>query len=542
MGLMGYTGVDLVDDLIGKDCDPAGFPVLVWGTEGVGRTTLALQWSREALRRGGSVAFVTTHDSRLVIHQAAMIDLDLREVLRSGRFALYEIEPHPAGASESERREAAASGATLREQLESGTESPSLVVFDGFGTTCQSLALSLPEVKRLLGFGGDGAQKLVTLDVADAEDEPFRRLLDGGACASLRLERMSSGLGCLTIEYNRFGPGTSEERNYQIGTGGLWLTDGAMVVAESESRETSPARLPEVSKNRRDEATPAVNPAARPLPAGAMAAKPAKRPEGPRHVALVTNAPQSWSEINARFADEMAFRICEEYEAAAALWEAGRVDAFVIDTAALGRRGDEIVTALRDAGVTAPILVATEKYRRVVDRVMALLRGANDLLPMPVNFFELRNKLDLVVSARVDNDASIENARNFVETGGWRLIDQGSFKDLLERSRWFASERGVTSSIVAVTAREPERLPELLQAADKVLRDTDVLHVADDRRVVFFMFLTPPSEGKAFMKRIVEALKQEGSDPAAFKVSLHASDSETANGFAKALGSGSRSS
>ena len=200
------------------------------------------------------------------------------------------------------------------------------------------------------------------------------------------------------------------------------------------------------------------------------------------------------------------------------------------------------MTSLRDAGVMAPILVATEKYRRVVDRVMTLLRGANDLLPLPVNAFELRNKLDLVVSARVDNDASVENARNFVETGGWRLIDQGSFKDLLDRSRWFATERGVTSSIVAVTAREPERLPELLQAADKVLRDTDVLHVADDRRVVFFMFLTPPSEGKAFMKRIVEALKEEGSDPSAFKVSLHASDSETANGFARALGAGNQES
>lgn len=86
-------GVELIDGSLGDL--PTGFPMLVSGAEGSGRTTLAIQLTDATLRRGGRVVFVTSHPPELVLQRAASMDLDWQTELRMDQLMVFGLEAPP---------------------------------------------------------------------------------------------------------------------------------------------------------------------------------------------------------------------------------------------------------------------------------------------------------------------------------------------------------------------------------------------------------------------------------------------------------------
>jgi len=142
--------------------------------------------------------------------------------------------------------------------------------------------------------------------------------------------------------------------------------------------------------------------------------------EAGQHCELVTNGSEGTS------------------RAVAGLW-----DVIVLDLMLPGRPGLEVLTELRQSGITTPVIVLTAKGS-VAERVAGLNAGADDYLVKPFDFAELLARVQAIcrrstvntVTIRAAGDLVVDTQTHRVERAG-RPIDlsptQFSILELLVR-------------------------------------------------------------------------------------------------------------
>lgn len=600
MATASVWGVQLIDEALGAM--PNGFPVLVSGAEGSGRTTLAVQLTDATLRRGGRVVMVTSHPAELVLHRAATMGLDWQTELRMDQLMLFGLEA-PA------RIEAGAYARLLREQLEAACERPSLVIFDGLAPLrARADAPDLEScVETVFSYGGPSTRRVAFVDAK--LHGRFGSALHAVASASIRLEGRP-GVRKLVVEYQRFGPTLPGPVPYDILAQGL-VPDG--LVAADEDLVLAALPAPPVAEPRREpEVRAAVEPTAM-MQTGAeesvsgasalddtpMPLPPADRfrPRGAPEVAqeiLAANADEV-ENVPARAADESAAPTAEEStdplettqvdldgEPSAPAegdgsrpnilvisnqhenWRSLRsdldhvfqmkfvepdegrdlparaedCDAVVVDAVSMSGESEDLLSMLRDRGVRCPILAVTNRHRRSFDRVVTLLRGADDLLPWPPGPGKLRQRLETAIRNRAEGRGTIDRSASELlpRTTGWRLLDEGSFLELVQRGNRLSAELNLSSSVLSIVASDLSLVSPLIEVIEEELRDSDVLHLVDGGRVLVYLPLTAPDDLKPVLQRLSEGLRGASIEPLAFRISAHAGDETSRERLASTLG------
>ncbi len=646
-------GVQLIDEALGEM--PTGFPVLVSGDEGSGRTTLAVQLAEATLRRGGRVVMVTSHPAELVLQRAASMGLDWQTELRIDQLMLFGLEA-PA------RLDAERYASALREQLEAACERPNLVIFDGLAPLeARADALALEScVERVFSYGGPTTRRIAFTGT----DLPGRlgSALHAVASAAIRLEGRP-GVRQLVVAYQRFGPTLPGPVPYDIGAmglvpDGLVAADAHPVIPALPAADANPA-LPPADANAVIPALPAADAHA---VAPARPAPPASDPDLPTaadapNAASVTlvdateppvaeSEPAEGSDLDdapvpvPAAAERPAHEVAEEILAANALAEASREesseataeamettqvdlgdpatatsetepgpntealeaaqvdmgeraaarsavdddprprilvisnehanwrtlradldevlrmefvepgggrdlatsaadhDAVLVDAASMGSDSEELLTSLREQGVPGPVVVVTNRHRRSFDRVVTLLRGADDLLPWPPEPGPLRQRLETAIRNRAEGRSRIDRSASHLlpRTTGWRLLDEGSFLELVQRGNQLSAELNLSSSVLSIVASDLTLVSPLIEVIEEELRDSDVLHLVDGGRVLVYLPLTAPDDLKPVLQRLSDGLRAAHIEPLAFRISAHAGDETSRERLASTLG------
>jgi circadian clock protein KaiC len=232
------TGVPGLDDVLGGGLTPSRL-YLIEGTPGAGKTTLALQFLREGVRRGESVLYVTLSESQTELQGVAhshgwdLGGVHMREMLPTQETLQPDEQYTIFHPSEMELGET-----TARILADVEALNPTRVVFDSLSELRLLSGNSLRYRRQILAlkqfFGGRTCTVLLLDDMTSTEHDLQVQSI---AHAVLRLEQMNSDYGSarrrlLVVKYrgHAFRGGYHD---YKIARGGL-VVFPRLVAAEHE--------------------------------------------------------------------------------------------------------------------------------------------------------------------------------------------------------------------------------------------------------------------------------------------------------------------
>ncbi len=496
------TGVALLDDVLGG-LTP-GFPLVLVGPTGSGRTVLCLQLAEAACRRGEAVAVLTGEPAPLLLRQAGSMGLDLVSAIREGRLALLELDSRVASTVRVH------GGAALVDDVATALPEIRLLLIDPL-TPLASEVIDEVALRAIVRAIFDRASTLDQSVVVTIEQEQLAdnailaRVLKDACGAIVELEPTQDGRYLLGVRKSRVAGFESGPVHFRIGAG------GAMRVVEAPS---------DVLVGPEDEAAGAGVTSARAMRSVAEPAvlgSPsvlAPEPAGRRPRVLVADADAHDREQIADWLSETCEVVtAEDGFAAMSAMLAHQPDLIVLELVLPRVDGYEVMRALRGAGGRVPMLVVSSSLLRAADRVRALVLGASDTLPKPAQRFELRRKVAALLRAPAPPPCELDPEVVEALLGGsssTRMLDECAFREQLERACRFGDEFGLGSVLVALEVPDAHALEALTVACEKALRSEDALCAVADRRLLLLLVGTESEIVSRILDRLRRLLGKRG--------------------------------
>lgn len=499
---MRRTGVPIIDRVIGGIAP--GLPLVLAGPAGCGRTVLALQLAAAALRAREIVIVLTGEPAPLLLSQATTLGVDLEGAVRSEQLILLEIDPRASASL------AGAGGAAFGEAILAEHPSASLIVVDPFTAFTRSLLDEAPlraAARELVSATPHSSLVLTVETDRGGVGAPVERVLSEVCGALLMLERGDDGRRTLRVAKTRAGAGAAEALEFAIGAQGAELVrdlpGGRARTAAAPPQPAATARVAGDVAPAAPVAPPADDPG---LPADEAVPR-------RRRVLVVDEDEASLSRMRAWLETDWEVTTAGDGFEALTVLLGEKPDLVVLDMELSRVTGREVLNALHRAAQRLPILALTGPVDRQGQRLAPLALGAADLLAKPVQPFELRHKVGLLL--RLDGPPTrtleVEQARElFAVSSRTRLIPAADFRARLDRVCAFGESVGVPSTLLALDAPSSECFDHALAAADELLRFEDSLLRISKRRGVLLLVAADPSDADAVVSRLAERLVDEG--------------------------------
>lgn len=514
-----------------------GFPLVVTGPTGAGRTVLCLQLAEQLTRRQERVVFLTGEPVRLLLRQAVSMDLDLATPLRDGRLNLLELNADVARTGRVHGGEA-----LVRAIQEAGPGAGLLVIDPLTALTCEITdeVILRALVRAIFDASADAEQiAVVTVEATALQASPMLEQILREACgAFIELRRDEAGSHVLNVTKSRTADPVRGAVRFRVGSGGM-----TPVVSRGEAAEQlTPALTPSVALGRArvqwsdvSDVAPGEGFAAERTPEGDRDPDPPRTPaertpEGAADASAATGArvasePRASGCAGSRSeaADpkpELAARpgprprilvveddrltrdlvsesLAERYEVitaedgfeAVSAVLAHQPDLVVLDLILPRVDGFEVLRTLRRSGQLQPILVLSGKLARAADRVRALVLGATDLMRKPVGSFELIRKVEtlLHLSPARQPRCDVADAEKLLGGGSTRTLEDRPFRDRLERACRFGEKFDMPSALIAVETPSTDALDRFAGTATKELRAEDAMLIVAKRRALLLL-------------------------------------------------------
>ncbi len=216
------TGVTLLDDVLGGIAP--GFPLVITGPTGAGRTVLCLQLAQAAHDRGEAIAILTGEPARLLLRQASSMSLDLETALRAGQLELLELDPEIASTTK------ANGGAALVDAILESAPTSRMLLFDPLDALTSEVVDEVELralVRSIFDRSAEHDQSIVVTIARDqlAADPALDRILNEACGAILELDLEDDGRHVLQVRKSRV-PGVETGRvHFRVGVGGAKRID-----------------------------------------------------------------------------------------------------------------------------------------------------------------------------------------------------------------------------------------------------------------------------------------------------------------------------
>jgi len=470
-----------------------GLPIVLCGGSGSGRTVLCLQQVHAALARGEAAALLTAEPPRLLLQQAESMGLPLESALEDGRLRLLELEPDAPSSLR------AHGGAALAHALCEAAPESRFVVIDPLTVLTVEL-LDEGEMRAALrglfdGLAAAGWSALLTAELEAVEESPAlgRALRDScGVFAETTIETEGHGLH---VAKSRTGISAETRVRFHVGVGGPVVADPEAdpdLGAVTASPAPAAPKAPEIASGTQAEST------ARPR---VLLVEDEK---------LTRNMLQEWLER------DYEVEVAEDgFEAISAVLQR-RPDLVVLDLHLPRADGFEVLRALRGAGVMLPVLVVSATLARASDRIRSLVLGATDLMPKPIQRFELLHRAETLLRlAPADSDVpDLPDAADLLDPeGGRRLLEDEDFRERLQRACRFGEQFDLPSSLVAVEAPSTDALDLLIGGAERRLRPEDAALQVSKTRLLLMLVACGGEQVPAVLRRLASDLEDAESGP-----------------------------
>jgi len=516
------TGVALIDRALGGLWP--GFPLVLAGPTGSGRTVLCLQLAEAACRQGEAVALLTGEPPRLLLRQAESMGLDLMPALRDGALVLLELDAQVAATAR------AHGGGALVEALREAAPEASLVLLDPLTALTAEIAdeVAMRSLVRALFDAAAEAGQVVAVTVEQERldrDALLDRVLKEACGAFLQLLRGEAGGLALEVAKSRLAGGGSGPLRFRIGAGGTAPLEPG---GDHDGEETHPAAAATPaaalesarfhwSRELAEETPSAAAPTGRPEVGRATAPEPGagtvapgpepENGEAPRRPRLlVVDEDRALREqLRSWMGERYELVFADDGFSAMTAFLARPPDLVLLDVVLPRIGGFEVLRALRAAGSRVPVLVVSRSLARAVDRVRALVLGASDTLPKPAQRFELGRKVEALLRAPAPPLPEIDPEEVEALLGGGaslRILEEGDFRERLERACRFGDEFGLPSALVGVEASRPASLDALVEAAERTLRAEDAVCRLSGRRALLLLVSTGTGMVPAILARL----------------------------------------
>lgn len=482
-----------------------GFPAVLTGPAGSGRTVLCLEVAHAFAASGRTVALVTGEPARLLLHQAASLDLDLGDFVRDGRLVLLELTPEVA--AQVRIRGGDALGRALGEQAPEAE----LLVVDPLSALTAELVdeVALRSLVRSLFDAGARQNQAMVVTVEDSvftRDPALERVLKEACGSFVELEGDGAGGFVLQVSKSRaagFAPGPV---HFGIGTDGVrqHAAEAALVSRGTTTGEVAEAAVPEAAmRPMRDGNAPVRD------EAGEAGEDAGTRPR----VLIVEDDPIAMALMSEWLKERYDVAQAEDGFAAMTALMSHKPHVVILDLQLPRIDGFEVLRGMRSGGVGTPVLVVSGTVARASDRVRVLVLGANDLLHKPAQRFELLQKVDTLLR----NASSLSTNYDFEDVEvllagatSMRILDDPTFRDRLERACRFGEEYGLPSVFLSIAATGEEQCKRLIDAGSNVLRAEDAVVELPHDRALFLLVSTDLSVANLILARFTRVMLEAG--------------------------------
>jgi CheY-like chemotaxis protein len=187
-----------------------------------------------------------------------------------------------------------------------------------------------------------------------------------------------------------------------------------------------------------------------------------------------------------------------------------RPDLVVLDLIMPRVTGYELLGAFQRVAEEVPMLVISSRVARPADRIGPLVLGATDMLPKPVDRFELLHKVEMLM--RLDGpprhwlDPGDAEAL-FATVSETRRLDEDAFLQRLDRAHRFGERYGLPASLVAFAGPSSAALDDFQSVVDAHLRFEDALYRVSQRRAVILLVAIEPAEAGAVVERLLDEVE-----------------------------------
>ena len=498
----------LIDEALGGLAP--GFPAVLTGPPGSGRTVLCLELAHRVLAHGGRVTYLTGEPARLLIRQSSELQLDLKPSIRNGTLVLLELDSDVAGTTRSH------GGGAFSEAIATAAPESDLVIIDPIDAITHEV-LDEVAMRNLVRGIFDGATEnekilICTVDSYVLEQSTSLARVLKSACGSL-LELQTdkeSRLHVLRVSKSRAAGFVRGDLHFEIGSGGPSRHQPSEEASKPVQAEAKQERASTVGDGPIQQApvTPSDNEPhsnephnveANPVSTASDMASPqtepdttAKRPK----ILIVEDELLTRVMLTDYLSAKYDVVVAEDGFTAVSMVLSQKPDLLLLDLQLPRVSGFEVLSALRDGGATLPILVVSGALSRAGDRVRVLVLGANDMMRKPEQKFELQMKVQSLLlhysKSALPGAFDCDDVEVLLGSGtALRTLDEPRFIDRVERACRFCEEYGLQSVLVPVETSSAARLPALLAAAQKTLRAEDaVLPLPGGKRAIFLLVST----------------------------------------------------
>ncbi len=509
-----------------------GFPTIVTGPTGSGRTVLCLELAHATIERGESAAFLTSEPARLLLRQASAMELELRPAIRSGQLALLELDPDVAATARNH------GGDALYEAITTSCPEAGLLIIDPMDALTAEILdeVSLRAMVRAL-FDGAAANQQLLLSTVDSailqHNLPLSRVLKGACGSFVELSKgAAEGTHVLRVVKSRAAGFVTGDMPFRIGPGGPVREAAPPHEKPHDNADSSPQPIAtvdtpldrQVARDITSHETGSPNTSAVEATNSEQAQKPACKTGRDRQKILIVEDDRLTRVMMTDYLeDKYDIVAAEDGFSAIKMVLSEEPDLLVLDLQLPRVSGFEVLGALRDGGATVPILVVSGTLSRAADRVRVLVLGATDMMRKPVQKFELRVKVQSLLQYASQGGNQREAGSGFdgadVEAilgagPAMSILDEPRFIDRVARACRFCQEYDLPSVLVAFEATSAARRKQVLEAAARTLRAEDaVLPLPGGKRGILLLVSTEPEMVESILERIASGLpkpKKEG--------------------------------
>ncbi len=564
------TGVALLDNVLGGLAP--GFPLVLVGPTGSGRTVLCLQLAEAACQRGESVAILTGEPGRLLLRQASSMNLDLGRPLRSGQLALLELDHQVALTTRVH------GGSALVDAIHQSVSECRTLLIDPL-TSLTAEVLDEVGVRTLVRGIFDRTAELdqaVVVTIARerlAENTVLDSVLTEACGAFVELDTWQDGRRALQVRKSRVAGYESGPVDFRISLGGAIGTSDAgsekvavaatqTVVTPSAALQRARVRWSDVSDEvRASGPTDLADRSPEAAPMGGSADTAATVSSVPSVAPLLPGVGLTLDERREKYVEpgdrarilvvddsqlareRLMSWLSEEYDvfeagdgfAAMSAVLAHQPDLILLDLVLSRADGFEVLAALRKSVVATPVLVVSEGLLRAVNRVRALVHGAADTLPKPAQRYELMHKVEGLLRVPSPPDSGLDPAMVetlFGGTASAQRLEESAFRERLENACRFADEFGMHSALVGIETPDAAALEELVEVCGRVLWAEDAACTIGIRRSLLLLLATDLEMIPHILSRFQGALgESHGSQMKGYR--WHAELAQPVNGDRK---------